>query len=56
MGKIEDFKSHLQQGYNFKDQSLILGTGIMDLEPVKEVQIKIPLKTMNRHGLIAGAT
>jgi DNA helicase HerA-like ATPase len=56
MDKIEDFKSHLEQGYNFKGQSIILGTGILDLEPVKEAQIKIPLKTMNRHGLIAGAT
>lgn len=28
----------------------------MDGEPVKGLQVKIPLKTLNRHGLIAGAT
>ena len=33
-----------------------MGTAIFDKEPVKEAYVKIPLKTLNRHGLIAGAT
>ena len=56
MNKTEEFKQHLEQGYTFKGESIILGTGILDLEPITQAQIKIPLKTFNRHGLIAGAT
>jgi DNA helicase HerA-like ATPase len=33
-----------------------LGCAILDGEPVSGAQVKVPLKTMNRHGLIAGAT
>ncbi|PRY90484.1 helicase HerA-like domain-containing protein [Mongoliibacter ruber] len=56
MGKLEDFKTHLESGYSFKGDSIILGTGILDYEPIQGAQVKIPLRTMNRHGLIAGAT
>lgn len=56
MSKIEEFKSHINEGYTFKNDSLILGTGILDLETMRHCQVKIPLKTLNRHGLIAGAT
>lgn len=56
MGKREEFKVHLESGYSFKGESIILGTGILDHEPIQGAQIKIPLRTMNRHGLIAGAT
>jgi DNA helicase HerA-like ATPase len=33
-----------------------LGCGIINGEVVTEAAVKIPLKTLNRHGLIAGAT
>lgn len=56
MSKIEEFKSHLSEGQIFKKDFIILGTGILDGEAVPNAQVKIPLKTMNRHGLIAGAT
>jgi uncharacterized protein len=56
MHKTENFKSHITEGYTFKNDFLILGTGILDLEPIHQAQVKVPLKTMNRHGLIAGAT
>lgn len=56
MSKAEEFKQHLAQGYSFKGPSIILGTGILDNEPISHAQVKIPLKTLNRHGLIAGAT
>lgn len=56
MSKAEDFKQHLEQGYTFKGNSIILGTGILNHEPIPHAQVKIPLKTLNRHGLIAGAT
>lgn len=56
MAKIDEFKSHIEQGYTFKGDSIILGTAVLDQEPIPHAQIHIPLKTLNRHGLIAGAT
>ncbi|MCF1750944.1 helicase HerA-like domain-containing protein [Mariniradius sediminis] len=56
MSKSDEFKQHLEQGYTFKGPSIILGTGILNNEPISHAQVKIPLKTLNRHGLIAGAT
>ena len=49
---IEDIKS----GYSFKGESVKIGAAILDGEVVPEAGIYLPLKTMNRHGLIAGAT
>lgn len=56
MSKSEEFKHHIELGYTFKGDSIILGTGILGSEPIPNAQIKVPLKTFNRHGLIAGAT
>ena len=56
MSKTDEFKQHINDGYTFKGDSLILGGAMLDGEPVKDAQVKIPLKTLNRHGLIAGAT
>jgi uncharacterized protein len=56
MSKIDQFKIHLTEGQIYKKDFIVLGTGILDGEPVTDTHIKIPLKTMNRHGLIAGAT
>lgn len=56
MNRSEEFKQHIEWGYTFKGDSIILGTGILDNEPIERAQIKVPLKTFNRHGLIAGAT
>ncbi|EKB47735.1 helicase HerA-like domain-containing protein [Cecembia lonarensis] len=56
MSRLEDFRSHIENGYRFKGDDIILGTGILDQEPIQHTQVRIPLKTMNRHGLIAGAT
>lgn len=56
MEKLEAFRTHINSGYTFKNDYFVLGTAILDAEPVSDAQIKIPLKTLNRHGLIAGAT
>ena len=56
MSKTEKFSEHIKTGYQFKGDSIILGAAKLDNEVVEGTQIKIPLKTMNRHGLIAGAT
>ena len=56
MGKKEDFIQQINDGYNFKGESIILGGAIYENEPIPDVHVKVPLKTINRHGLIAGAT
>lgn len=56
MATMENFKTEIGTGYTFKGDSIILGGGILNGEAVEGVQIKSPLKMMNRHGLIAGAT
>ena len=44
------------EGYHFKSDSLVLGGLMVENKPVKDATIQLPLKTLNRHGLIAGAT
>ncbi|EPR65438.1 helicase HerA-like domain-containing protein [Cyclobacterium qasimii] len=56
MEQLDKFKEHINLGYTFKKDSFILGTGMLDKVALNGAQVKIPLKTLNRHGLIAGAT
>ena len=56
MSRKEDFTQNIINGYISKGESIILGGAILDGEALADAHIKIPLKTMNRHGLIAGAT
>ncbi len=56
MSKVEQFKTEINNGYTFKGDSLVLGAAKLDGEVVSGTQVKVPLKTLNRHGLIAGAT
>lgn len=54
--KSEVFASHIVQGYHSKGDAIVLGTAMLGTEPIAEAQVAIPLKTLNRHGLITGAT
>nr|WP_315147397.1 helicase HerA-like domain-containing protein [uncultured Flavobacterium sp.] len=56
MSRIEDFKKQINDGYLSKGESIILGGAILDGQALGDAPVKIPLKTLNRHGLIAGAT
>jgi DNA helicase HerA-like ATPase len=56
MSKKNDFIQHINDGYLSKGESITLGGAILDGEPLADTLVKIPLKTLNRHGLIAGAT
>ncbi len=56
MKNKETFIQHINDGYTSKGESILLGAAILDGNAVAETQVKIPLKTLNRHGLIAGAT
>ncbi|AYN06214.1 helicase HerA-like domain-containing protein [Flavobacterium sp. 140616W15] len=55
MSQKDEFIQNINDGYQTKGESIILGGAIYDGEPLN-VHVKIPLKTLNRHGLIAGAT
>ncbi|ANF50839.1 ATPase [Chryseobacterium glaciei] len=50
------FIEELTPRYTPKGEHIILGKGMLDGEVVSEINVTIPLKTINRHGLIAGAT
>ena len=56
MNRKENFIEHISNGYLSKGDSIILGGAILDGEALPDAHVKIPLKTLNRHGLIAGAT
>ena len=51
------FIEHINAGYTFdKSDDILIGTAMLNGEGITNAHIKIPLKTLNRHGLIAGAT
>ena len=56
MSKHDEFRESINTGYTFKGDSILLGAAKLDDEVVPNTGVKIPLKTLNRHGLIAGAT
>lgn len=56
MSKKETFSTYINEGYSTKGESIILGGALLGGEAITDIHVKIPLKTLNRHGLIAGAT
>ena len=50
------FIQDLSTKYTPKGDFITIGKAMLDGEVVTEVDVTIPLKTINRHGLIAGAT
>ena len=56
MANKEDFLKQIKDGYTFKGESIKIGAAMLDGEVIPEAEIYLPLKTLNRHGLVAGAT
>lgn len=56
MDRKETFTALINQGYSCKGDSIILGGAMLDGVTLNNALIRVPLKTLNRHGLIAGAT
>ncbi|MCK0156264.1 DUF853 domain-containing protein [Cellulophaga sp. F20128] len=52
----EKFLADIEKGYTTKGDFITMGAGMVNGETVTNAFVKIPLKTLNRHGLIAGAT
>ncbi len=56
MSKEQAFRDTIEKGYTFKGDSITLGAAMLDGKAITGAHVKIPLKMLNRHGLIAGAT
>lgn len=56
MADQQEFFDHINEGYATKGEAITLGAAMLDGQTVRNALVKIPLKMMNRHGLIAGAT
>ncbi|WP_136480128.1 helicase HerA-like domain-containing protein [Cognatitamlana onchidii] len=56
MSKKETFFNYIKEGNHTKGDFIPIGAAMLDGETITGAHVKIPLKTMNRHGLIAGAT
>ncbi|HEX6913983.1 MAG TPA: helicase HerA-like domain-containing protein [Chitinophagaceae bacterium] len=52
----QKFLETIHAGYRFKAAAAKIGIGMLDGKPVAGADVYLPLSTMNRHGLIAGAT
>ena len=56
MDRKQEFFDYIAGGYKMKGDSIIFGSAMLDGVPVEKAFVRVPLKTINRHGLIAGAT
>lgn len=56
MANTEKFLEAVTQGYTFKGESYKIGRAMLNGQVVADADVNIPFKTLNRHGLIAGAT
>ena len=52
----EKFIAAINKSYNTSLPSIYLGAGILDGEILAEAKVNLPLRMMNRHGLVTGAT
>jgi DNA double-strand break repair helicase HerA and related ATPase len=56
MANQDAFLEYIKSGYTFKGEHFKLGCAMLNGEVVTGADVFLPLKTLNRHGLIAGAT
>src|SRR5512133_3644966 len=56
MPNKEEFLASVTSGYSFKGEAIKIGRAMLDGKVINGADVFLPLKTMNRHGLIAGAT
>jgi DNA helicase HerA-like ATPase len=56
MADKEKFLQAINEGYQCKGEFITLGGGMLGGEVIAGAAVTAPLKTFNRHGLIAGAT
>lgn len=52
----QSFSDKIKSSYTFKGESVLIGSAILGEDYETGCRVSLPLKTFNRHGLIAGAT
>ena len=50
------FRDAISTGYEFGEPTLIIGSAMHEGELFNDVRVAVPMSTLNRHGLVAGAT
>ncbi len=53
---LEKFKVEVSKSFDFEGKFIELGGAVYNGTPQANLQVKLPLSMVNRHGLIAGAT
>ncbi|MBK8338704.1 MAG: DUF853 family protein [Flavobacteriales bacterium] len=56
MSDLQKFTSTILEGNAFQGGSIVLGGALLAGEVPAGAHVRVPLRTMNRHGLISGAT
>lgn len=56
MASSDQFLQVINAGYKFSTESVKIGVGMLNGRAVEGADVYLPIKMMNRHGLIAGAT
>lgn len=56
MANKEQFLQTVKSGYSFEGETIPIGRAMLDGAVVEGADVRLPLRTLNRHGLIAGAT
>src|SRR4051812_22309024 len=46
----------MRDGYGLSEPVLVVGSAILDNEPLNDPRIQVARSVLNRHGLVAGAT
>jgi hypothetical protein len=52
----EEFVQQMEAGYRLSEPALVIGSALLDGEPLNDPRIEVALSVLNRHGLVAGAT
>src|SRR6478609_2526569 len=52
----EQFIAAIAKSYTINGASIYLGAGVLQGEIIADAKVNLPLRMMNRHGLVTGAT
>lgn len=52
----EKFKEQIQTSFSFSGKSILIGGAVFEGKVISGLNVRLPLSTVNRHGLVAGAT
>jgi uncharacterized protein len=56
MAMKPEFVKQMEDGYRLSEPSLVIGSALLDGEPLNDPRVQVALSVLNRHGLVAGAT